>query len=137
MAIELGSSCPLCEWQLGPRKKNDPRPKLDVHDPDQIARARANFETHRRYYRPDDVPGWAGAAISPDEVVRKRNFMELCDRLDQLPDGEARFKAWKAISRSAKRMERDTALRLGRSTALVYDAKTVFGWLRKFLPSAT
>jgi hypothetical protein len=37
----------------------------------------------------------------------------------------------------AKQLERDTALRLSRRAALVYDAKTVLGWLRKLLPIAT
>jgi hypothetical protein len=137
MAIMPTSSCPLCEWQLGSRRQKDPRPNLDAYDPDRIAKARAKFGTHLRYYSPDDVPEWAGGAISPDEVARKRHFMELCDRLDQLPDGEARFKVWKAISRSAKQLERDTALRLSRRAALVHDARTVIGWLRRFLPIAT
>lgn len=140
MAILPRGSCPLCEWQLGRRGRRDPRPDLGTNDPDApdvIARARENFATHFRYYSPDDVPGWVGGAVSPDEVARKRHFMELCDRLDQLPDGEARFKVWKAVSKSAKRLERDTALRLSRRAAFFYDAKTVIGWLRKLLPIAT
>ncbi|MEX2282925.1 MAG: hypothetical protein WEE89_10630 [Gemmatimonadota bacterium] len=137
IAILPRGSCPLCEWQLGRRRQKDPRPDLGLYDPDGIAQARANFATHLRYYSPDDVPGWVGGATSPDEAARKQRFMELCDQLDQLPDGEERFKVWKAVTRSARRMERDTALRLSRRAALVYDAKTVIGWLRKLLPIAT
>jgi hypothetical protein len=137
MAIMPRASCPLCEWQIGRRRQKDPRPDLGPYDPAGIARARANFDTHLRYYSPADVPGWVGGALSPDEVARKRHFMQLCDRLDQLPAGEERFKVWKAISRSTRRMERDTALRLSRRAALFHDAKTVIGWLRKLLPIST
>src|SRR5687768_9891231 len=125
MAITPGSSCPVCEWQLDRRKRNDPRPGLDAADPESIAQARVNFATHFRYYSPDQVPGWTGGAVSTDEIARKQHFMKLCNRLDQLPDGEERFKVWKAISKSAKRLERDTAVRMGRRATLVHDAKTV------------
>jgi hypothetical protein len=134
MAIMPDSACPLCEWQLGPRARRDPRPRLDPHDADRITRARANFATHQRYYSPDDVPDWAGAAISSAEIANKQQFMQLCDRLVELPEGEERFKVWKALSRLTRRLERDTALRLGRRAALFHDTKTLFGWLRKTLP---